>query len=406
MKPDAQRLIELAREHGDSFYVLDLDRFRTNYREFAGAFAAHYPRVRLAYSYKTNYTPAICEAVSDLGGYAEVVSIMEHDLARRLGVRPVDIIFNGPCKSEADLRRALEGGALVNVDAPYELEMVERIAAGATEPLRVGVRCNFDAGRLSRFGFALEEVDAVVARLRVFPHLRIASLHCHFDTPQRSLASFTHRARTMIGLARELGLADTLEMIDLGSGFFSRMSPELRATFDTHVPTYEEYGAAVGRVFAENFPAVGPLLVLEPGKPIVADAMRFYTKIVAVKRIGGRHWIQVAGSVYDIRPTKSERNLPVHHHGSASTVVQGHVVGATCMEDDILHRDYAGPAARGDFLEFENVGAYTNVLRPPFIVPAPPMLALEGGSLRVVRRADTLDDIARAYVMRAPQAAG
>lgn len=400
MKLDDRKLFDLAREHGDSFYVLDLDRFRANFNEFSAAFAAHYPKVRLGYSYKTNYTPALCEAVNDLGGYAEVVSIMEHDLALHLGVRPADIIFNGPCKREPELRRALEGGALVNVDAPYELEMVERIAAGTKSPLRVGVRCNFDVGRVSRFGFAIEDVASVVSRLGRLPNVKIASLHCHYDTPQRALSSFVHRARTMIGLARDLGLADSLEMIDLGSGFFSRMSPELRATFDTHVPTYEEYGEAVGRVFAESFAAGGPCLVLEPGKPIVADAMRFFTKVVEVKRIGERAWIQVAGSVYDIRPTKSERNLPIRHHGPGSTNVRGHVVGATCMEDDILHRDYDGPAARGDILEFENVGAYTNVLRPPFIVPAPPMLALERGALRIVRRADTLEDIARAYVTR------
>jgi diaminopimelate decarboxylase len=401
---DTRRLFELAREHGNSYYVLDLDRFHTNYLEFAAAFGVHYPKVRLAYSYKTNYTPAICELVRNLGGYAEVVSIMEHDLALRLGVAPIDIVFNGPYKREPDLRRALAGGALVNLDASYELDLVERIAAANTAPLRVGVRCNFDIGRPSRFGFSSEELGTAIARLRALPNVRLAALHCHYDTPQRSVASFVHRAETMIALARDHGLVDTLEMIDLGSGFFSRMSPELRASFHTHVPTYEEYGEAVGRVFAAQFPSGGPWLVLEPGKPIVADTMAFVTRIVEVKRIGERTWIQVAGSVYDVRPTKSARNLPIRHHGPASPAIHAHVVGSTCMEDDVLHRDYEGPAARGDLFVFENVGAYTNVLRPPFILPAAPMLALEGGALRIVRRGDTLDDVLRAYAIKAPLA--
>jgi diaminopimelate decarboxylase len=398
MNLDSTRLCDLAREHGDSFYVLDLDRFRTNFRDFAAAFAVHYPKVRLAYSYKTNYTPAICELVRKLGGYAEVVSIMEYDLALRLGVTPADIVFNGPYKREADIRRALEGGALVNLDAAHELDLIERIATTTrTTSLRVGIRCNFDVGRPSRFGLSAGDLGGAIARLRALPNVRIAALHCHYDTTQRSLASFAHRAQTMIDLARDHGLLESIEMIDLGSGFFSRMLPELRATFDTHVPTYEEYGEAVGRVFAEHFPGRGPQLVLEPGKPIVADAMVFVTRVVSVKKIDEQEWIQVAGTVYDVRPTKSARNLPIRHHGPASRTVRGHVVGFTCMEDDILHRDYEGPAAPGDFFVFENVGAYTNVLRPPFILPAVPMLALEGGSLRVVRRADTLDDILRAY---------
>ena len=38
----------------------------------------------------------------------------------------------------------------------------------------------------------------------------------------------------------------------------------------------------------------------------------------------------------------------------------------------------------GDLLVFENVGAYTNVLRPPFILPASPILALDGDEVNVV----------------------
>jgi diaminopimelate decarboxylase len=404
MRLPSSRLPELARDYGDSFYVLDLDRFRTNYLEFSSAFTAHYPRVRLAYSYKTNYTPAICETVRDMGGYAEVVSIMEHDLAIRLGVSPADIIFNGPFKREAALRRALLGGALVNIDALYELDIVESIAKSGAEALRVGLRCNFDIGRPSRFGLPEEALGIAIDRLRSHPNVRIAALHCHYDTPQRSLESFAHRAETMIGLARRHDLVNSLEMIDLGSGFFSRMPPELSATFDYHVPTFEEYGQVIGSIFAANFPVDGPSLVLEPGKPIVADAMSFATRIVSVKWIGQRAWVQVAGSVYDVKPTKSARNLPIRHHGQASSAVHGHVVGFTCMEDDVLHRDYEGPAAPGDFLVFENVGAYTNVLRPPFILPAVPILALEGDQVRIVRRADSLDDVVRAYVIRGPAA--
>ena len=404
MELATQTLVELARQHGDSFYVLDLDRFRTNYQEFAAAFAVHYPKVRLAYSYKTNYTPAICEVVRDLGGYAEVVSIMEHDLALRLGVPPIDIVFNGPYKPEAALRRALTGGALVNIDAVHELDLVERIAIASDAPLRVGLRCNFDIGRPSRFGLAAEELGPAITRLRALPKVRLAALHCHYDTPQRSVASFVHRAETMIALAREHGIVDTIDMIDLGSGFFSRMPPELRASFGSHVPTYEEYGEAVGRVFAAQFPSGGPWLVLEPGKPIVADAMAFVTTVVDVKRIGEQVWIQVAGSVYDVRPTKSARNLPIRHHGPALPAVRGHIVGFTCMEDDVLHRDYEGGAAPGDLFVFENVGAYTNVLRPPFILPAAPILALDGGEIRVVRRAGDLDDVLRGYAITAPSA--
>jgi diaminopimelate decarboxylase len=208
----------------------------------------------------------------------------------------------------------------------------------------------------------------------------------------------------MIRLARQLGIADALEIIDLGSGFFSKMPESLRASFPMHVPSYQEYGAAVGEVFASEFANGGPQLVLEPGKPIVADAMLFATRVVEIKHIESRTYIQVAGSVYDIRPTKAERNLPLTRYARDSltqcaTDVHADIVGYTCMEDDVLHRDYRGQVARGDWFVFENCGAYTNVLKPPFIGGAAPIVVLDQGTARLARRRETLDDLLRAYLL-------
>ena len=50
----------LAETYGTPLYVFDEEEFTDNYRELVGAFQAVYPRYRLSYSYKTNYTPYIC----------------------------------------------------------------------------------------------------------------------------------------------------------------------------------------------------------------------------------------------------------------------------------------------------------------------------------------------------------
>ena len=83
---DHAALSALAETHGASFFVLDAVRFRANFRALLGAFTAHYPDVRIGYSYKTNYTPHLCRIAHDEGGFAEVVSEMEYAAARRIGV--------------------------------------------------------------------------------------------------------------------------------------------------------------------------------------------------------------------------------------------------------------------------------------------------------------------------------
>jgi len=44
------------------------------------------------------------------------------------------------------------------------------------------------------------------------------------------------------------------------------------------------------------------------------------------------------------------------------------------------------------------------VLRPPFILPASPILALEGDHVRLARRADAIDDVLRSYVLSGARA--
>ena len=84
----------LRKEYGEAFYLLDSDQFRTNFLELKEAFSSIYPNFNIAYSYKTNYTPKFCKIVNELGGYAEVVSEMEMELALRCGVKHSRIIWS------------------------------------------------------------------------------------------------------------------------------------------------------------------------------------------------------------------------------------------------------------------------------------------------------------------------
>ena len=88
-----QILQSLEKKYGDSFYILDLRKFENNYKEFLSSFREIYSNSNIGYSYKTNYTPKLCQSVNFMGGYAEVVSQMEYDLAIRIGVHPLKIII-------------------------------------------------------------------------------------------------------------------------------------------------------------------------------------------------------------------------------------------------------------------------------------------------------------------------
>ena len=120
---------QLTEQIGDAFYMLESKQFKQNYLELKSEFVKIYPNFNIAYSYKTNYTPKLCRIVNELGGFAEVVSDMEMEIALRIGVEPKNIIWNGPFKNAKKVEQLLVMGGTVNIDSAYEIDLIAEIAS-------------------------------------------------------------------------------------------------------------------------------------------------------------------------------------------------------------------------------------------------------------------------------------
>lgn len=118
-------IAKLRAEYGDAFYLLDSEQYQKNFLELRDTFRNIYTNFNIAYSYKTNYTPKFCKIVDKLGGYAEVVSEMEMEIALRCGVKHQRIIWNGPIKNPQKLEEFLVAGGTDNIDSLDELEIVK-----------------------------------------------------------------------------------------------------------------------------------------------------------------------------------------------------------------------------------------------------------------------------------------
>ena len=322
---DANRVVLRGlEEFGDAVYLVDGTMFTENVRRFRAAFQSRYERTNLGYSVKTNYLPYFCRKAHELGCYSEVVSEMEYALVRRLGVPGDRIIVNGPCKPAPFLARALEEGAIVNLDGAYELAALEGLAtatARSRRSWRLGLRCNVEIGgaRVSRFGFDAEggALLPIAERLRRVPGAELVALHSHMCTKQRTVAEYGELADKLIRIADVLFGDEGPRMLNLGGGFFSEMPEAMRATFGVDIPTFDAYGAALGSRMARHYGGAGPELVLEPGLAILATSMQFACEVVDIKVLGERTLVAMSGSIYNIKPTKSRRKLPMRviHRG-------------------------------------------------------------------------------------------
>lgn len=398
MKYNGEVLAELIKEYGDAFYLLDSEQFRRNFEELKEAFTKFYPNFNIAYSYKTNYTPKLCKIVNELGGYAEVVSHMEMEIAKRVGVKPEKIIWNGPYKRADKVEELLLSGGTVNIDSEYEIELIRKIAQkNPSKHINIGVRCNFDIndGVVSRFGFDIESEQFMKALgLAGESNITLVGLQCHFAT--RRLDTWEPRAKKMLQLLDKLGIVP--EHIDLGGGLFGKMSESLKAQFDSPIPTYQEYAQTVAPLFAEHFAKTSekPLLLVEPGSALVGDCMRFAAKVINIKTVRGKAIATLLGSIYNINPTLNKKNPPIEVYNMGGEQVAYKDLdfgGFTCIESDYLYRHYEGKVAVGDVVVFGNVGSYSVVLKPPFILPNFPVLDICGEEVEVIKQEESFDDI-------------
>lgn len=405
-------LEELSDIYGESFYLLDSQRFERNYEEFLKAFRDFYPKTFIAYSYKTNYIPKLCALINRKGGYAEVVSEMEFDLAIKLGVPPQKIIFNGPYKNEETIEKCLLGGGIVNLDSFYEVDIVEKIAQDNPKiNMSVGIRCNFDIGNPmpSRFGFDTDRKNFHHAfdRLKKIENIYIKGLHCHF--PNRNIESYIIRIDKMLQLSNHLFSFLPPEFIDIGGGFCGKMDESLKEQFKYRVPSYQEYAEVIATKFRDFYQHLDeskkPNLLLEPGTALVADTMKFVVKVIDIKIIRDKVIATVSGSKYNIIPTSSNINLPIKIYRNPEDCCHEEyesvdIAGYTCIEDDYLYKGYKGSLKRGDYIVFDNVGSYSIVLKPPFILPNCPIIEYnpKKKSYEIIKRREETEDIFRTFV--------
>lgn len=396
---------KLISEYGSPLYVFNSEAFVNNYIELQSAFRKIYPKYTIAYSYKTNYTPRICQIVKRLGGYAEVVSDMEYTLAKKIGYSNDQIIYNGPNKGEKMVEHLLLGGIL-NIDNLQESDRVCNIAkANKTKQFNVGIRVNIDVEQnfISRFGLEAEgpEYKEAFKKLNAISNIKIVGLHCHISRA-RGIEAWQKRAEAILSLADKY-IDGPPQYINLGSGMFAHMEESLAKQFGTDIPTYNHYAEAVATLFKGHYSEISeyekPILFTEPGTTLVSSYMDFISKVDSIKNIRGQDIAVLNGSKDNIGDICKIKKLPINVFGENEEHFDNiNLTGYTCLEQDVMYEGYTGKMAVGNYVVFKNVGGYSNVTKPPFIAPNCPMIEIDAkGNTRLIKRMETFEDVFVTY---------
>ncbi len=404
---DGVAVDDLVAAHGSPLFVFSERAIRRKYREVHRAFATRYPNVTFGWSYKTNYLQAICAVMHQEGAIAEVVSEMEYDKARQLGIPGEKIIFNGPHKPLPALEEALAEGAMINVDHLDEINDLEKLSAELGRPLKVGMRLSLDAGihpQWSRFGFNLENGQALEAVKRIANggKLMLNGLHCHIGTYIMEPAAYARQVEKMVGFAYDVeekfGFAT--EYLDIGGGFPSRN--RLKGTYlppEVALPAIDEYAEQITDALSRNLrPGDFPKLILESGRALIDEAGHLITSVVATKRLPGGARAYVADAGVNLLFTSYWYKFNIELDRDVAGINENSVIyGPLCMNIDVLDEGVLlPPLKRGTRLIISPVGAYNNTQSMQFIQYRPNVVLIgENGEVDVIREAEDLSDITR-----------
>jgi diaminopimelate decarboxylase len=396
-------IADLTAQFGSPLFVYSERTIREKHAEMMRAFSTRYPKVQHAWSYKTNYLQAICKTFHTLGSWAEVVSTMEYEMARRLGVDPAKIIFNGPFKPYEGLKTAITDGAIVNIDNMDELYDIEKIVAETGSVAKIGIRVNMALGSHStwdRFGFNLDGGQAFQAIKRIVAggKATLVGIHAHVGTFILEPEIYRQEAQKLVLFCEALKTEFSLSMqyLDIGGGFASRnrLKGTYLSTADM-IPSFDAYADAICSDLLNAFaPDELPQLFLESGRAMIDEAGSLIATVQATKRLANGMKGVVIDAGVNILFTSfwyDHEIIPTVDRGYAQ---EDHVIyGPLCMQIDVIREQIKLPhLEKGDRILIRPVGAYNNTQWMQFITLRPNVVMIsEKGEVSVIRQAETVE---------------
>ncbi|MFF2661895.1 Y4yA family PLP-dependent enzyme [Kitasatospora sp. NPDC058032] len=417
-------LHDLAHALGGPFHYVLPERFDTNLAAFRTALDEASVEGKVYFAKKANKAAAFVERCARTGAGVDVASHGELREALGHGVRGEDLVVTGPAKSDRLLRVAALQGALITLDSPDELDRA--LALDVPGPVRTLLRRFPPSQPTSRFGMddgqleeALERCAAAGERVRmegfsfhlsgyaVQPRADLAGELVELCLKARTLGLRADRISIGGGFAVDYASAASWRTFLAAQGpddyhaqkafnaddFYPYHSPVAGADALRAVLAARPHGT--GAPLAERLREAGVMLLLEPGRALLAGAGSSVFTVQGVKDRAAYGIVTVDGTSlslseqwFDSEYLPEPRLLGERPEPTAGEY-RACVGGASCLDSDLLTwRKIAFPRRprAGDLLVYPNTAGYQmDSNESPFHdLPLPMKVVIhrQGGRLR------------------------
>ena len=408
---DRAKLEEIAATYPTPFHIYDAKAIRANAKRLKKAFSWN-KGFREYFAVKACPNPELMKLLKEFDFGSDCSSMAELVLAERVGNTGDRIMFTSNDTPAEEFRKAWELNAILNLDDithwDFLYEAIPEFAAQV--PAQADFRifcCRYNPGPLkggnaiigkpeeAKYGFTREQLFDCYAQMKAAGVKRFG-LHTMVASNELDPEYIIDTAKLLFNLVAEIHekIGIDFEFINIGGGIGIPYKPEQQAM------SLERVGEGIHQAYDEIVVAKGlkPIkLYMECGRCITGPYGYLVAKVRHIKDTYRKYAGLDACMSNLMRPALygayHEIVVPGKENAPAETVYD--VTGSLCENNDKFAIQRALPElAPGDYVVLCDAGAHGHAMGFQYNgkLRSAELLMEEDGSVRQIRRAETLDD--------------
>ena len=350
------------------------------------------------FAVKANPNLAILNILRKNNLGAEVVSSGELFKSLKAGFEPKDIIFDGPGKTEFDLKYAItQRIQSINIENLDEISIINDYSISKGLRTSIGIRINpdIDGDTLEKittgksggkFGISVDQVN--FDDIKKLPGIQLNCLSVHIGSQIIDHTKLIEAYRNLVSLADELNSKGfEINSLDFGGGFavLDHANDQL---------DFKKWKVELENLLSDR----NYKIIFEPGRFIIADSAELITKVLYIKKSGNKLIAIVDSSFSEyIRPALYDITPLIQTSDLKKREMKYDIAGGICESTDFFVKDVNLPELKkGDIIRFLNVGAYGSSMASTYNSrPRPLEILFNKQEYRVIRSRDTLEDLCK-----------
>jgi diaminopimelate decarboxylase len=414
---------KLVAQYGTPLYLIDEDTLHAKAKELQKAYSKFKGQVKVAYSIKANFTPAVVKAFMKDGIAFDLTSLGELYFIKQCKADPENVIYTSVTEELEEYIEVLQSGVRRIVVSSFNgMTNLSKAASkiGGAAPLtmirvnpEVGVKAEVRASyRNSKFGVpfnggTIDSAAKMIKHLMGSDLLKFEGFHFHLGSQITDFSCYTHALDKMdafITKMKKENPAFQVNTFDIGGGtpiFYNDPVPTPAQMAENHISKLNQLAETHGT----------STLMIESGRFLVAESSILVSRIVNTKEYN-EHKIVIVDAGYHIlldaallKQEYPQEVVPVVSDSkdkttALTTVKNTHLAGRLCDTYDVFPLSKVSDLSEsevGRYVSFYNVGAYSVVFNMPFHCQTKPPIVMKDsdGKFRLVRKGTTHDQLFR-----------